>query len=285
MMNFLLHIVITLGHMIPFALAYNLVFGKGKIFHFGPICTSLIAAYGIFATWYWTHSYLLAIPVAIVLVMLASFVFSRLAVRLQPDGLGVMTLAMHLCALSLVLNWQSVTRGALGIPQIARFPFLNSMQAFAAFAFAGMMVWILIYWLIERSSYSRKLSALAEHDWYARSLGIDKSGVYLIAFVMIGLTQVWDNLLFGQYLHLLTPMDYSYPTLIFIIMIVVAGGPGKMWGVLLSAFLLVVLREAIRFVPMDASILGPTRLILFGFILFVAVWVRRDTLFPKQRTV
>jgi ABC-type branched-subunit amino acid transport system permease subunit len=58
-----------------------------------------------------------------------------------------------------------------------------------------------------------------------------------------------------------------------------------MKGVLSSTILLVLLKEGLRFVPLPIAVLGPLRLILFGIILLTAVYVRRDTLFPVQRTV
>ena len=68
-------------------------------------------------------------------------------------------------------------------------------------------------------------------------------------------------------------------------MAVVAGKPGSVLGVTFSTVLLVLLKEGLRFLPLPTAVLGPVRLLLFGIILLVAVYVRRDTLFPQQRTV
>ena len=78
---------------------------------------------------------------------------------------------------------------------------------------------------------------------------------------------------------------FGYSALVFVVMIVVAGKPGSVIGVTISTFLLIVLQEALRFVPLASSVLGPMRLILFGLILFIAVYIRRDTLFPKEREI
>ena len=93
------------------------------------------------------------------------------------------------------------------------------------------------------------------------------------------------NVQYHQYIYLVHPSDFGYPAFIFFVTVVVAGGPGSVRGCMLSLVLISLLREGMRFLPLSANILGPVRLILFGVILFVAVWVRRDTLFPKQRTV
>ncbi len=39
------------------------------------------------------------------------------------------------------------------------------------------------------------------------------------------------------------------------------------------------------FAPLLSSVLGPMLLMLFGTILFGAVWLRRGTLFPVERRV
>jgi len=96
---------------------------------------------------------------------------------------------------------------------------------------------------------------------------------------------VTTQVLFPQYIRLLHPNDYLFPALIFYVTCVVAGKPGSVIGVTLATTLLVLLKEALRFVPLSASVLGPLRLILFGMILFGVVYWRRDSLFPEQRRV
>ena len=217
--------------------------------------------------------------------VIASAFFAWLSLRLEPDGLGVMSIAVHLAMLSVVLNWNSLTRGALGIPRIPRLPFLDSV---ASFALMGVVISILVFWavwMLDRSSFGRQLSALAEHEWHAMSLGINRSFIHLVAFLIAGFGATISSFIFPQYLTILHPNEFQFPVFVFYIMIVVAGKPGSVLGVTISTVLLVILREALRFVPLAPAVLGPVRVILFGLILFVAVWHRRDTLFPQQRSI
>ncbi|HLD71063.1 MAG TPA: hypothetical protein VI873_00415, partial [Candidatus Peribacteraceae bacterium] len=139
-------------------------------------------------------------------------------------------------------------------------------------------------WL-DRTSLARQMSALAEQEWHAKSLGINRTRVHIIAFLILGLCLANDNFFYPQYLHLLYPTDYNFSGLVILLMIVVAGRPGSIPGVILATILLTALKEALRFVPLSADILGPVRLMLFGVILLAAVWYRRETLFPKKRTI
>lgn len=269
----------------PTILGYNLVFGKGKILHFGPMGVSVITGYCFIVTLKSTGSFSLAILSGLIAVTLISLLFAWLSLRLDQDAFGVMSIAVHLSALAVVLNWNSLTRGALGIPQIPRPEFLSSVADFAIAAIILSIVTVYIVRKIDKSSFGRQLQALAEHEWHAKSLGIDRNRVHVLAFIICGIGIFLSNLIYLPYLTLLHPNDYQFAGMVFYVMIVVAGMPGSVWGATLSTVLLLALREAVRFAPLSASVLGPVRLMLFGFILFVAVYYRRDTLFPKQRSI
>lgn len=284
-MDFLLHICISIGHYLPTALGYNLVFGKGKIFHFGPMGVSIVTSYALFLVLMSTQSYALSLGVAVFIAIGISLLFSWLSLRLDPDAFGVISIAVHLSSLAVVLNWSSLTRGALGIPRIPRMPFMESIEMYAlVICSLSLLVFFLYVWL-DRTAFSRQLEALAEHEWHAKSLGINKPLIHAVAFCILGMSHVFGGLFAISYLHFLHPNEYQFPAFIFLVMVVVAGRPGSLKGVTISAIALIVLREGLRFVPLAPSVLGPIRLLLFGVILFIAVWFRRDSLFPKQRSI
>ncbi len=285
-MEFFLH---TLAHAfmaIPTILGYNLVFGKGKILHFGQEAIALAAVYAV-----WVPVMLHGAPlgVGIVLGTVAAVVMALalawLSFRLDADGLGVMSIALHLAALAVALNWQPVTRGALGIPRIARPAGMEDLQSFTIVMAVVAVLWIIgMYWL-DRGPFGRALVALSEHSWHAEALGIRRRRIHTIAFLITGIGALVTNFFFPMYLHLLSPSDFGFPITIFFVTIIVAGGPGSLWGVICATFLLFFLREGMRLLPLPADILGPLRLMIFSTILFAAVWFRRKQIFPKQREV
>jgi ABC-type branched-subunit amino acid transport system permease subunit len=73
--------------------------------------------------------------------------------------------------------------------------------------------------------------------------------------------------------------------MIFFVTCVLAGGPGKTVPVFFMCFVLIFLRESLRLLPIAPDLVGPLHLLLFAVILFAAVWYRRNSLFPKRRTV
>lgn len=284
-MGFLLHVVGVTSISLFGILGLNMVFGKGKILHFGPLAISLGAAYALFLTLPRTDNFAVSFLVGLAAALLLSLLFAWLSLRLQPDGFGVLSLAMHLGILALVLNSGAWTRGALGLPGIARISFLERQESFVVVSVLLAAAWVGCLWRLNRSSFGRKLGALSEQEWYAASLGVRRSRVHIVVFLIAGLGATINAALFHQYIGLVHPNDFAFVFFIFMITVIVAGGPGNVLGVTLSTVLLTFLREGMRLLPLPLSMLGPLRLILFGAILFAAVWYRRDALFPQQRSV
>ena len=284
-MSFYLSIVFTICNWLPGALVYSMLLGRGKILNWGPVGVALVAAYATFLTLDRTGSYGLAMLIGVTCTVLISLLYAWLALRLDGDAFGVMSIAVHLALLTVVLNWSSLTGGALGVTNIARPAFAQSDWAYTVTAAVLCVLWMCVLYRIDRSWLGRALSALGEHEWHAGGIGVHRVFVLALSFSVFAVGMWLGALMWAPYLHLLYPTDYGFSTFIFLLMIVVAGRPGSFWGVTLSTIALVTLREAMRFLPLSSSVLGPVRLILFGVILFIAVWLRRDTLFPKARSV
>lgn len=285
-MSFFVHLITVTCIFLPTIVGYNLVFGKGKVFHFGQIGLQLTAAYPMWLMIVlFNHSPVLGVLVSLGFAFVTALVLAWLSFRLDPDGLGVMSIAVHLSALNIVLNWQSVTRGALGVPHIPRLPFLVDNEFFAVFVFLIALLWCSIVWRLDRSWFGRALQALSEHEWYAESLGVERKTIHIGAFLVAAGGALITGLLLPSYLYLLSPTDFMFPAMIFIVMCVVAGKPGSVGGVVLATVLLMTLKEGLRLLPLSPGLVGPIRLLLFGLILLGAVWYRRDVLFPPQREI
>ncbi|MBT3835130.1 branched-chain amino acid ABC transporter permease [Candidatus Peribacteria bacterium] len=284
-MPFFIHILFVISNWIPSMLSHNVIFGKGKIFHFGPMGVAIISSYGIVITLKSTGSFALAFLVGLVCALLISAVFAWLSVKLEPDALGVITLAMHIAILNIAINWTSLTRGALGIPGVPRLSFFSSNTTLSITMAVVAVLWIIFMLYLDRSSFGRQISALAEHEWYAKSIGISKIKINLIAFFIYALGMTIVAFFSMQYLTILHPNDFMFPAFIFYITCELAGKPGSVLGVTLAIVLLTILKEGLRFMPIPTGLTGPLELIIFGVILFVAVWWRRDSVFPNTRSV
>lgn len=284
-MPYLLHLITISAILIPICVGYNFVFGRGKILFFGQEAISLPMVYCTFIIVSSGGGYLLGALAGLAFAVLASIFFAWLALRLDDDAIGIMSIAMHLVLYAIVLNWTSLTRGSFGIPFIPKLSFLANPTAFLMVSVAVAALFVAFVHRLDRSSLGRSLGALAENRWHAQALGISRARSYLCAFLIAGTGSFLSSFLYPQYVGLLHPSDYTVTWMVFFLMVSIVGGSGSVLGCTLATILLTFLKEGLRFFPLPLGVLGPIRLLLFGMILILAVYVRRKELFPVARRV
>ncbi len=284
-MSYFLYILFLASQYLLSILGTNLIFGRGKILYFTHTGTAIFASYGLFITVSATGSYLLGSVVAIVLTSILLLVIAFLALRLDEDAFGIFSLALHFILLAIVLNWTSFTHGGFGITKIPLAGIFPSKFALVITCIFITVLWTYVIHRIDRSSVGRSLAALSENRSHAEALGIDRKKVYCLIFLLEGFGTFLANFFYFQYVGILHPNDFSFHTIVFILMIVVAGKPGSVLGAAVATFFLVFLKEGLRFLPLPLGVLGPVRLVLFGMILIVALYLRRNELFPRMRRV
>lgn len=282
---FFLHLAIISSTTLLHALGYNVVLGRARILHFGPVTCSIVSAYGTFLLLRQTGSWTLALTGGLTLTLGASLVLATLSRRLPADAFGVFSIAVHLATLTIVMNWTTVTRGALGLSGLPRLPGLQTDTALALCCVGIAAVWVFMLYVFDRSRHGRALRALGENGWFGQAIGLSITRLYTLAFLVAGIGAFMGNVLYHQYLYLVHPDDLDFPVLIFYVMVVVAGKPGSVLGVTASTIGLTLLDQGIRFLPLTDTIKGPLPLVIFGCILFWAVWLRRDSLFPVKRSI
>lgn len=284
-MSFFWYIATAVAFTLSQCLAYNMVFGKGKILFFGSIGQGIVSAYSFGIVYLQTGNIVPAIVASLACTSIISLLFTVLALRLEPDGFGILSIAIHLAALAVVLNWTSLTRGSLGLPGIPSIPGIHGPVQYAIFGCTLAGLFAVLVWFLDRGKFGRALMALSEQQWQAQSLGISRAKVYAVVFLVLGLSEVIGNILYIEYTHLIHPNDAQFNSLILFLMIVVAGKPGSFYGTIVSTVGVICLREGLRFLPLPLQYIGPVRLLLFGIILLAAVWFRRKELFPIQRSI
>jgi branched-chain amino acid transport system permease protein len=224
-MNYLLHIIVMTGMNIPVVLGLNLILGRGKILYFGSVGVSLFTAYAIFLTLRIIGSYPIAVLAGLLMAMSLCWLFAWVAIRLDGDAFGILSISAHLSMLAIVINWTSVTRGTLGLTHIPHIPGLQSLPVLALVIIFVTGSYTFVMWRIHRGQLGRALGALAENRLHAESLGISRMKITILAFLIAGVGIVISNTFYPQYIGLLHPNDYLYQVLIFDLMCVVAAAP------------------------------------------------------------
>lgn len=284
------HLAILVSLYLIVAQSLNLTFGLGQLFNLAHVASYAVGAYAtaLLATDY-AASFGVCVVSSVLLSALFALLLGLISLRLSTDYFAIGTLAFSSVISALLVNWKSVTHGVLGVPGIPR-PELFGIDFYENSNFLALITTIAIVsqailYCLYRSPFGRSLRALAEFERAASSLGKDTPRTRNIAFCVSSGFAGLAGSFFSYYLNYIDPSSFGLGEMVFILTIVIVGGPGSFWGVIGATVFLVLLPEPLRFLDISSAYVGPMRQLINAIILFAVVWWKRDKLFPQRRTV
>ena len=188
------------------------------------------------------------------------------ALRLQGGYLVICTVGFNELVRLILLNWSSLTRGPMGLTNIAR-PVLFGIRIKAGnqYLYVALTLFLIIYVLLNniiRSKYGRNLRAIKEDETAAETMGIHVHREKVIAFALASALAGTAGSMLAHYMVYISPSlfvgDYSTTYL----SMVVLGGMGNMAGSVLAALVLTVLPELLR--GLDSY-----RMLIYGLLLIL----------------
>jgi branched-chain amino acid transport system permease protein len=267
------------------ALSLQLVLGYGGMLNFG-----IVAFYGIGAYSYGLMAiqgipFFISFLLGPLLASLFGYFLSLSTNKLKGDYLALATLGFSFVVYAVFLNWTSLTNGPLGLANIPRPQIfgldLSNLTNFFIFALAFVIVSYLIINKIVKSSFGLSLSAIRDDELAARSLGKNAFKQKTIALVLSAFFAGLAGCLYASYITYIDPSAFSFSQIIPILVIVMVGGMATLPGTILSAIVLVLLPEPLRFIGVSSSIIGPVRQIGYAILLLLILNYRPKGLMGK----
>ena len=126
--------------------------------------------------------------------------------------------------------------GATGTTQIATLTGAMLLTAFTLFVVLN----------IKNSKQGRAIMAIRDNRIAGESIGLDVKKYKLMAFVVSAALAGMAGCMFGQNYSTLAPVMFNFNTSVLILVFVVLGGIGNIWGSMIAAALLTILPEALR---------------------------------------
>ncbi len=193
------------------------------------------------------------------------------AVRSRGTFFLMLTLAIGELLFQLAQSWQSVTGGSNGLYGIPSVRVGGSPLVQAGFVYWYVLVGALIgfglLWTISRSPFAAALRGIRDNEARMRSLGYSPFRYKYVAYVLAGaLAGLAGGLLAAQE-RLVTPADLGFTTSALALLAVVLGGAGTLWGAVVGAALVVLIRDAL-----GPSLAGHGQLVL-GLVFVLAVYL------------
>lgn len=215
--------------------------------------------------------YLLAIVFGSLIAGLFAGLLSIPVFRLKGDYLAIVTLAFGEIIRSLIINfdWAGGASGLKGTPRDTTFT-------------TAYLLMTLVFWISQKTYNSKQgleMRAIRDNAIAAEACGIDVVSRKRTGFVLAAAIAGSAGVLYSHYYTILTAGVFDYNRSIEILVMVVLGGMGSMIGSVLSAFVLTVVPEALRF-------MNDYRMLIYSLLLIVAMLVRQSSMFDrwKKRT-
>lgn len=287
-MDYFVHIAILIGIYSILAVSLNLVVGftgllsitQAAFYGIGAYSTAiLLTSFGM--------NFFLSIVVGMIVTAIISFAIGYVLSKFDGDYFALGSFGFNIIVFSIFLNWQSLTRGPLGIPGITKpvlfgFDFSsNSIYLILVIIFAGLT--FLLSEFITKSSFGRVLKAIREDEKVIQVFGYNTLFFKLTIFVIGAMIASLAGSLYASYITYVDPSSFNLSESIFVLAIIILGGLANNKGAVLGAVCLIVLPEALRFVGFPSDIAAQMRQVTYGLILVLLMLYRPQGLMGEYK--
>jgi branched-chain amino acid transport system permease protein len=227
--------------------------GHGAFFGAGAYAAALCAVAGM------------PVPVALLaglfIAGLLGLIVGFASVRLREDFLAVTTIGVGFLLVGFVRkqSWLGAEMGISKIPASGLGPDGNTVMillfALATIAFS-------LY--LKRSWMGFAFRAVADDEQAARTLAIPASTYKLVAFAIGTAIAGLAGGLYTYFTQFIVPDSFGFILSVTLMAMVVIGGTGSTWGVVVGTIILTLLPEAFRFI-------NEYRLLIFGGLLVLVM--------------
>lgn len=254
-------IISIIGINVILAVSLNMISGFCGQISIGHGAFFGAGAYAAALTMVGSGSVLLAIVAALVTGGLLGLAVGFASLRVRTDFLAVTTIGVNFLFVGFVRKqaWLGGEMGISGIPATG-FGAVGNMTMILLFAAATVALSL----YISRSWMGFAFRAVGEDEGTAATLGIN-AGAYKLAAFGIGTALAGvAGCLYTFFTQFITADAFDFIFSVMLMAMVVIGGIGSTWGVVVAAIGLTLLPEAIRFV-------NDYRLLVFGGLLVLVI--------------
>ena len=218
-----------------------------------------------------------------------AWLLGAVTVKLSGHYLPLGTLAWGLSIYFLFGNmqWLGGQTGVTGIPPLQIFGFsLASPRAL------GPLIWTLVLlaiWALSNlldSREGRAIRALKASRVMAESMGVDSARHRLKVFVLAALLAALSGWLYAHLQRFVNPTPFNINIGIEYLFMAVVGGSGHLWGAVLGAALITLLKEQLQdILPQLLGASGNFELIVFGLLMLLVLQRFAEGIWPTLRGV
>jgi branched-chain amino acid transport system permease protein len=297
--------LLDLGYVAFYALGAYSMGWFGSDFFFNAHVHAVVS--GVSATEAGIHlNFVFILIAAILITSLAGTLIGLPTLRLRSDYIAIVTLAFGEIIGVVAVNGtsislgggQTLTAGAQGIsaldlpyfPGIGRFNLLE-LRPWYWLIFAIMLIVLFVSLRLRDSRLGRAWIALREDEVAAVSMGIPLVRTKLMAYAIGATFGGMSGVFLGAFNTTVNSDQFQFSFSIFVLAMVIVGGLGSIWGVVMGALLLsyidyYLIPDVLNNLPKTFGLnfqLTQLSFGIFGFLLVLVMVLRPQGLFPERR--
>jgi branched-chain amino acid transport system permease protein len=323
--NFIDKEILALAFVV-FALGLNIVVGFAGLLDLGYVAFYALGAYSL--GWFGSDfffkanahvlvskysdslpgihlNFLLILVIAALVTSVAGILIGLPTLRLRGDYIAIVTLAFGEIIRVFAINGGSIsiagmplTAGVLGISGIDSpyFPGVGTLDQLHLrpwywIVLALVLITLFVNLRIRDSRLGRAWIALREDEVAAVSMGIPLVRTKLLAYSLGAAFGGIAGAFLGAYTTLVGADQFQFGFSVFVLAMVIVGGLGSVWGVVLGALLLsninyYLIPDILNHLPGDLGLnfnLTDLQVSIFGFLLVLVMVLRPQGLLPERR--
>jgi branched-chain amino acid transport system permease protein len=250
-------------------------------------------------------NFLLILVIAVVFTALAGVLIGLPTLRLRGDYIAIVTLAfgeivgrfalngdeIHFGSYQLTAGRQGITPvDKIDLPFVGNFSTLN-LRPWYWTALALVAIVLVVNVSLRDSRLGRAWVAIREDEVAAASMGVPLVKTKLLAYATGAAFGGIAGAFLGSYLNTVNSDQFQFSFSIFILAMVILGGLGSIWGVVVGAIALSFINtrlipDVLNNVPSKVGLnfdLTQLSFGIFGFLLVIMIVLRPAGLLPERR--
>jgi len=262
-----------------------LLTGVGGLTSFGQAAFVGIAAYttAVLTTRYGVSPWL-SLPAALLLTLPIALFLGFITLRLSGHYLPLGTIAWGIAIYFLFGNLEMLGKysGIAEIPRLSLFGWsLGDGRHMYYPIWAITLVALIAVDNLLDSRTGRAIRSIKGRTKMAESFGVDTSRLKIILFVYAALLAALSGWLYALFLRYVNPTPFSLNAGIEYLFMAVIGGSTEVWGAIIGAALLTMLKEWLKdILPSIINQSGNYEIVVFGLLTILLLHRTRDGLVP-----
>ncbi|MBZ9677909.1 branched-chain amino acid ABC transporter permease [Mesorhizobium sp. ES1-1] len=199
--------------------------------------------------------------------------------RLRGDYLAIVTLGFGEIIRIIINNLDWLTGGPQGIARLDKASILGIQIARPIDFFWLLLITVLVVgtvvWRLERSILGKGWAAIREDQDAARGIGINTTNAKLAAFATSATIGSIAGVIFAASQRFVSPESFTLQESVLIVLMIVVGGIGNIFGIVAGAAILILLPELLRE-------FAEWRILFLGLLMITLIIARPAGIVPRS---